>query len=70
MLFQEANTLILENDTSGDLMKMEQFSVAADLDSVNISEEMAKTGIWKNLVANESSSSLAEEKHRDSKKER
>ena len=34
-------------------------TVKADLDSVNISEEMSKTAMWKSIMSNESSTNLA-----------
>jgi hypothetical protein len=39
-------------------MNTEHVTIAAELDSVNISEEMARTGMWRSIVSNESSSSL------------
>lgn len=36
----------------------ENWTIKADVDNVNISEEMSKTALWKSIMSNESSSSL------------
>ncbi|BFZ15360.1 hypothetical protein BsWGS_18399 [Bradybaena similaris] len=39
-------------------MTSESWTVKADVDTLNISEEMSKTAMWKSIMSNESSSSL------------
>lgn len=36
----------------------ENWTVKADIDTLNISEEMSKTAMWKSIMSNESSSNL------------
>lgn len=45
-------------------------TVGMEMDSVNISEEMAKTNLWKTIVANESSPNLQQEDHQESSQPR
>ncbi|CAL1544319.1 unnamed protein product [Lymnaea stagnalis] len=53
----------------------ENWTVKADVDILNISEEMSKTAMWKSIMSNESSSNLAnqngdEEGHKSSSKKK
>lgn len=46
-------------------MTSESWTVKADVDTLNISEEMSKTAMWKSIMSNESSSSLQQKAGED-----
>lgn len=46
-------------------MTSESWTVKADVDTLNISEEMSKTAMWKSIMSNESSSSLQQKAAED-----
>lgn len=43
----------------------ENWTVKADVDMLNISEEMSKTAMWKSIMSNESSTNLANQPGED-----
>ncbi|XP_035828974.1 sodium bicarbonate cotransporter 3 isoform X3 [Aplysia californica] len=47
---------------------VENWTVKADVDSLNISEEMSKTAMWKSIMSNESSSNLISQGNEDEEK--
>lgn len=52
---------LIEGSTSIPLavgLNMEHITITADIDKVNISEEVSRTALWKSIVHNESSSNL------------
>ncbi|KAK7507322.1 hypothetical protein BaRGS_00001257 [Batillaria attramentaria] len=49
-------------------LNMEHITISADIDTVNISEEMSRTAMWKSIVHNESSSNLIDEGRSSSSK--
>ena len=60
MIHQQRLSLI-EGSTSIPLamgLNMEHITIQANVDQVNISEEMSRTALWKSIVHNESSSNL------------
>lgn len=58
---EEQRRSLIEGSTSIPLavgLNMEHITITADIDKVNISEEVSRTALWKSIVHNESSSNL------------
>ncbi|XP_055869437.1 sodium bicarbonate cotransporter 3-like isoform X2 [Biomphalaria glabrata] len=80
MKLEEQRRSLIEDSTAIPLAALgfgeissENWTVKADVDVLNISEEMSKTAMWKSIMSNESSSNLAnqtkeENGHRSSSK--
>ncbi|XP_055959093.1 sodium bicarbonate cotransporter 3 isoform X3 [Patella vulgata] len=60
----EGNGIQLPLSDSG--VPVEHITISAELDSVNITEEVAKTAMWRTIVANDSSSNLTQDEARQS----
>ncbi|ESO84531.1 hypothetical protein LOTGIDRAFT_168601, partial [Lottia gigantea] len=62
----ERRSLIEGNGIQLPLQPVENITISAELDPVNISEEMSKTAMWRTIVANDSSSNLVNDESRHS----
>ncbi|XP_076459053.1 electroneutral sodium bicarbonate exchanger 1-like isoform X2 [Babylonia areolata] len=65
---EEQRRSLIEGITSTPLalgLNMEHITIQADIDQVNISEEMSRTALWKSIMHNESSSNLITSKENE-----
>uniref|UniRef100_A0A0L8G4E9 Anion exchange protein n=1 Tax=Octopus bimaculoides TaxID=37653 RepID=A0A0L8G4E9_OCTBM len=63
---QEEEMKLMEGDPNTD-MQIDRITISSELDTVNISQEMSKTSIWKTIVASDQSNQPQQEQEKSHK---